>query len=145
MDRYLELKDQFEDNRDEENAIKMAAYMRNLFPFYGLPTPKRKAIYKELLKVEKRNKVIDWELLDKCYADDYRELQYFVMDYLVAMQKFLTNDMKSQGYGMILTSTQVDEEAQHFYRKLGYKDCGGFIIDVPEYEQPMEMFLIKGI
>lgn len=55
------------------------------------------------------------------------------------------NDMKSQGYGMLLTSTQVDEEAQHFYRKLGYKDCGGFVIDVPGYEQPMEMFLIKGI
>ena len=54
-------------------------------------------------------------------------------------------DMKSQGYGMLLTSTQVDEEAQHFYRKLGYKDCGGFVIDVPGYEQPMEMFLVKGI
>ena len=54
------------------------------------------------------------------------------------------NDMKSQGYGMLLTSTQVDEEAQHFYRKLGYKDCGGFVIDIPNYAQPMEMFLIKG-
>lgn len=54
-------------------------------------------------------------------------------------------DMKSQGYGMLLTSTQVDEDAQHFYRKLGYKDCGGFVIDVPGYEQPMEMFMIKGI
>ena len=53
--------------------------------------------------------------------------------------------MKLQGYGMLLTSTQVDEEAQHFYRKLGYKDCGGFVIDVPGYEQPMEMFMIKGI
>ena len=31
------------------------------------------------------------------------------------------------------------------YRKLGYKDCGGFVIDVPGYEQPMEMFLIKRI
>ena len=55
------------------------------------------------------------------------------------------NDMKSQVYGMLLTSTQVDEEAQHFYRKLGYKDCGCLVIDVPGYEQPMEMFLIKGI
>ncbi len=54
-------------------------------------------------------------------------------------------DMKSQGYGVLLTSTQVDEEAQHFYRKLGYKDCGGFIINVPEHEEPMELFLIKGI
>lgn len=53
--------------------------------------------------------------------------------------------MKSQGYGLLLTPTQVDEEAQHFYRKLGYKDCGGFVIDVSRYEQPMEMFLIKRI
>ncbi len=54
-------------------------------------------------------------------------------------------DMKSQGYGMILTSTQVDEGAQHFYRKLGYRDCGGFVIDVSGYEQPMEMFMSKAI
>ena len=59
--------------------------------------------------------------------------------------EYWENDMKSQGYGMLLTSTQVDEEAQHFYRKLGYKDCGGFVIDIPQYEQPMEMFLIKEI
>ena len=55
------------------------------------------------------------------------------------------NDMKLQGYGMLLTSTQVDEEAQHFYRKLGYKDCGGFTVDIHGYEQPMEMFMSKGI
>lgn len=54
-------------------------------------------------------------------------------------------DMKAQGYGMLLTSTQVDEEAQHFYRRLGYKDCGGFVVDIPGYEQPMELFLAKGI
>ena len=55
------------------------------------------------------------------------------------------SDMKSQGYGMLMTSTQVDEEAQHFYRKLGYKDCGGFVVDVPGYEQPMEMIMIKAV
>ncbi len=54
-------------------------------------------------------------------------------------------DMKSQGYGMVLTSTQVDEQAQHFYRKLGYRDCGGMVIDIPGYEQPMELFMIKAI
>jgi GNAT superfamily N-acetyltransferase len=52
-------------------------------------------------------------------------------------------DMARQGYGMLMTSTQVDETAQHFYRKLGYKDCGGFVMDIPGYEQPMELFLIK--
>ena len=55
------------------------------------------------------------------------------------------HDMKSQGYGMLLTSTQVDEQAQYFYRKLGYKDCGGFGKDIPQYAQPMELFFIKSI
>ena len=59
--------------------------------------------------------------------------------------EYWENDMKAQGYGMLITSTQVDEDAQHFYRKLGFKDCGGFIIDVPGYEQPMEMMLIKAV
>ena len=54
-------------------------------------------------------------------------------------------DMKEQGYGMLLTSTQVDEDAQHFYRRLGYRDCGGLVMDVPGYEQPMELFLVKAI
>ena len=62
------------------------------------------------------------------------------------LMEFWENDMRSQGYEVLLTSTQVDENAQHFfYRKLGYKDCGGFVIDIFEYAQPMEMFLIKSI
>ena len=61
------------------------------------------------------------------------------------MMEHWEQDMKTLGYGMLMTSTQVDEEAQHFYRKLGYKDCGGFVIDVPGYEQPMEMIMIKAI
>lgn len=53
MDKYNELKEEFEANRNDESATKMAAYMRNLFVFYGLPTPKRKSIYKEFLRAEK--------------------------------------------------------------------------------------------
>lgn len=61
------------------------------------------------------------------------------------MMEYWESEMKEQGYGMLLTSTQVNETSQNFYRKLGYKDCGGFIIDIPQYEQPMEMFMIKAI
>lgn len=92
MDKYIEIKNIFQENKDEQNAVKMSSYMRNLFTFYGLPTPKRKTLYKELLKSEKKNKVIDWAFLDKCYKDEHREFQYLVMDYLSAMQKFLTFD-----------------------------------------------------
>lgn len=46
---------------------------------------------------------------------------------------------------MVMTSTQVNKEAQHFYRKLRYKDAGGFVVEIPGYEQPMEMIMIKAI
>lgn len=61
------------------------------------------------------------------------------------LMAYWEEEMKAKGYGMLLTSTQVDENAQHFYRKLGYKDCGNLVIDIPEYRQPMELFLIKRI
>lgn len=92
MDKYTKIKHLFEQNRDEENAIKMSKYMRDLFKFYGLATPIRKSFYKDLLKEEKVSKVVDWDFLDKCHEDDYREFQYLVMDYLVTMQKYLTYD-----------------------------------------------------
>ena len=92
MDKYTKIKHLFEQNRDEENAVKMSKYMRDLFKFYGLATPIRKSFYKDLLKEEKVSKVVDWDILDKCYEDDYREFQYLVMDYLVTMQKYLTYD-----------------------------------------------------
>lgn len=71
--------------------------------------------------------------------------QYQGQGYGKALMNHWENEMEQQGYGMLMTSTQVDEEAQHFYRKLGYKDCGSLIIDIPQYKQPMELFLLKSI
>lgn len=62
-----------------------------------------------------------------------------------AMMGFWEKEMQQRGHKMLLTSTQVDEEAQHFYRKLGYQDAGSLLITIPEYQQPMELFLLKRI
>lgn len=35
---------------------------------------------------------MDWKFLDQCYEDDHREFQYVTLDYLTAMQRFLTYD-----------------------------------------------------
>ena len=53
------------------------------------------------------------------------------------------NEIHGLGYKMVMTSTQVDEQAQHFYRKLGYKDSGCLILDYTPFGQPQEMFMIK--
>lgn len=73
----------------------------------------------------------------------YIDGEYQRKGYGKMLMEFWEKDMRQQGYGMLLTSTQVDETAQHFYRKLGYKDCGGCVIDIPGYAQPMEMLFVK--
>ena len=92
MDKYTEVRKRFEENADPKNAVKMAKYMRNRFIFYGIPTPKRKKLYRDFLKEEKRNKIIDWGFLDQCYDDEHREFQYLVTDYLSELNSLLTYD-----------------------------------------------------
>lgn len=57
--------------------------------------------------------------------------------------KFWEDDMRKQGYQMVLISTQADESAQNFYRKLGYMDCGALLFTNTPIEQPTELFLRK--
>ena len=86
---YKILKKQMESHADHLKANKMAAYMKNHFLFYGIPSPKRKALYKDFLKEEKTKKIVDWELLDQCFEDKHREFQYFACDYLVALAFYI--------------------------------------------------------
>lgn len=41
---------------------------------------------------------------------------------------FWEDEMKRLGHQQVLTSTQANQRAQHFYRKLGYADVGGFTL-----------------
>ena len=56
---------------------------------------------------------------------------------------FWENEMRSLGYKTVMTSTRVDENAQHFYRTLGYKERGAIFLDNTPMEQPQEMFMLK--
>ncbi|MCL2567876.1 MAG: GNAT family N-acetyltransferase [Oscillospiraceae bacterium] len=52
-------------------------------------------------------------------------------------------EMRALGYKLVLTSTQVNEPAQHFYRALGYIEKGALFLDHTPMEQPQEMFMMK--
>jgi len=52
-------------------------------------------------------------------------------------------EMRELGYKMVMISTQVDEQAQHFYRELGYIEKGSLSFDNTPLDQPMEMFMMK--
>lgn len=49
--------------------------------------------------------------------------------------------MAAQGCFTVMTSTQSDEEAQHFYRQLGYKDAGALM----QEDAAMEIIFTKTI
>lgn len=52
---------------------------------------------------------------------------------------FWENEMKQKNYEFVLTSTQSNEEAQFFYRKIGYVDSGALLLP----NEPLEMILYK--
>jgi ribosomal protein S18 acetylase RimI-like enzyme len=52
---------------------------------------------------------------------------------------FWENEMKNRGFHQLMTSTLSDEEAQHFYRKLGYKDSGALFLP----DEALEIILMK--
>lgn len=108
MDKYQEINELFEAHKDKENAKAMSKYMRDMFEFYGIAAPKRKKIYSEFIKREKKTKAIDWEFLDKCYEDNHREFQYLVYDYLLAMKKYITREDIKQIRKYIVTKSWWD-------------------------------------
>lgn len=54
---------------------------------------------------------------------------------------FWENEMKKKGYNLVMTSTLSNEQAQHFYRKLGYKDSGSLLLE----NEPLEIIFTKRI
>ena len=81
-------------HKNEEQAQKMSKYMLNKFEYIGIKTPKRRKIFKNFFKEYKNEEKIDWEFVNKCWENKYREFQYVVADYLKNMKDKLTiNDI----------------------------------------------------
>lgn len=92
MDKYLMIKEKFESQKNEEQAIPMAKYLRNKFKCYGLKTQERRNVYKDVIQEDKARGIIDWEFLYLCFQDEYRDMNYLVLDYLLAQKKSLQFD-----------------------------------------------------
>lgn len=75
---------------NSDKAIEMAAYMKNQFDFLGIPTPLRRKLCKPLFKEAATSQAPDWNFVEDCWANPYREMQYIAMDYLNALSKQLT-------------------------------------------------------
>ena len=54
---------------------------------------------------------------------------------------FWEKEMEKENYKQVLTSTQSDEQAQFFYRKIGYAECGALLLP----GEPLEIIFRKDL
>lgn len=55
--------------------------------------------------------------------------------------RFWEEEMMQKGFRLVMTSTLSNEEAQHFYRKSGYRDSGCLLLE----REPLEMIFTKNL
>ena len=79
-------------HKNEEQARQMSKYMLNKFEYIGIKTSERRKIFKNFFKEYKNEEKIDWEFVNKCWENKYREFQYIAADYLKNMKDKLTID-----------------------------------------------------
>ncbi|SES40386.1 DNA alkylation repair protein [Psychrobacillus sp. OK032] len=85
------VKSYMEPHRNEENALPMAAYMKNHFPFLGIKTPERRTLFRALVKESKLPALESikeevWSL----FQLKEREYHYVAIELLAKYQKQLT-------------------------------------------------------
>jgi 3-methyladenine DNA glycosylase AlkD len=84
----LQIQALFDANRNAFQAPRMAAYMKNLFPYYGLQKPVRAVLQKSFIDSSKALSMEDVHLIVRqLWALPERELQYLAMDTLYANKR----------------------------------------------------------
>lgn len=93
-DIYIKLSKEFENLKNEKEAVFMAKYMKNNFEFLGIHSKERKEAEKKVFKTipKSQKEFIDFDFTDKCYDNKYREFQYAAVDYLITKKKYLNKN-----------------------------------------------------
>lgn len=89
MDMQEELIARFYQKANPEQAAKMAAYMKNLFPFLGIPKPDRAVLWRDFILAARKDPSVDWQLIFRLWDMPEREFQYLALEYLLAVSKGL--------------------------------------------------------
>ncbi|GHV08953.1 N-acetyltransferase [Spirochaetia bacterium] len=102
---------------------------------------------KEIYIIQEENKIIGW-LRYSLFWDNipFMNLLFVLEEYQnkgygKKLVKYWEEKMKRNGYNNVLTSTQSNENAQHFYRKIGYIEIGG----LKYLDDPYEIIFYKNI
>jgi 3-methyladenine DNA glycosylase AlkD len=84
----IQIQREFIHYKQKENALKMEKYMKDLFTFYGIPSPLRKEIQQKYFKQLKwKNDAELWQIIHYCWNENAREMQYLALDILIKYKK----------------------------------------------------------
>lgn len=102
---------------------------------------------KKILIMFHNNSFIGWLRFNLFWdAIPFINMLYFLENYRKKgygsqLVNFWEKEMLKNNYKMVLTSTQSNEQAQFFYRKIGYVDCGSLLLP----DEPLEIILLKNL
>jgi len=105
---YNEVIKSFYKNKDPQKSLEMSKYMKNKFPYLGIPKPARVLLQKEFFKEEKKKNKIDWNLVFDLYGKKEREFQYLAIDYLIALKSILIKEDIKHIEKLIVTKSWWD-------------------------------------
>lgn len=84
MDFITDLRGTFREHASWEAAIPMENYMKNHFPFYGIKTEKRRALFKQVWQEHEQEVKTNCRVLAmKLFAYQERELHYCAVEILI--------------------------------------------------------------
>jgi len=110
-------------------------------------TLKKKVSDKEIIIAKSENKILGW-LRFGFFWDSIPFMNMLFIDEAhrskgsgKKLVQFWESEMKKRKYKIVMTSSQSNEEAQHFYRKLGYADAGSLTLP----KEPLEVIFMKKV
>ncbi len=96
--KIADIREVFESVQDPADAAQMRRYMRDRFEFYGVRSPERKSITRELFAIIKTEGKYDSVLFRNLWDAEQRELQYLAQEYLYHTRRWWPEDIMDDVY-----------------------------------------------
>lgn len=124
-------------HRDPVRATQMAAYMRDQFAFFGIPTPDRRRLDRDVVAGWPPPAEADLVVIaTECWARPEREVQYFACDYLIRHVKRASPAFLDETRTLITTKSWWDT-----VDALASKIVGPLVLRYPQLVPVMDRWI----
>jgi 3-methyladenine DNA glycosylase AlkD len=126
--RLSALKSKFSLHADAEKSMQMAVYMKNIAPYYGIPSTERRELLKACFADWKPDYNTLHEVVLAMWAEPQREWQYCAMELLFKHKKIWKPEVMGLIEELIITKSWWDT-----VDLLASSHCGHYFTKYPEF------------